>query len=242
LRDVVEAKNLVRKFLTGHGRRYTQGKSYWTQAHWAWLRKQSFDFEHDNFAYRKLLGLLDFKKACLDEADRHIARLAQSEAFEEPVRRLCSLRGVGIVTAMTLITEVIDFRRFPKASSLMKFLGLVCRENSSGEQRNRSSITKTGNSRCRRVLVEAAWKYAHKPALPKALKERQEGLPGDIVAHSWAAQHRLYHKFWSIAKRKERAKAAVAVARELVGFIWAIMLMDSGKQPCDNNTGTIAAD
>ena len=105
----------------------------------------------------------------------------------------------------------------------MSFFGLVPSEHSSGASRHQSTITKAGNSHCRRVVVEAAWKYQNAPRLGVDLKRRQEGQPADVVSHSWTAQHRLHKKFCGIACRKERCKAAVATARELVGFVWAIM-------------------
>jgi len=222
VRDVVESKNLVNKFLSVHGRHFP-GKSRWTQKHWVWLRQQCFAAPED-FAWAEYLGLLEFKQSRLAEVDRRIEAYAVSDLYKDQVRRLCCLRGIGTVTAMTLVTEIIDFRRFPSARSLMSYLGLVPKENSSGERRRQSGITKTGNSRCRRVLVEAAWKYKHKPVLSLALKQRQEGMAAALTAHSWKAQRRLYEKFWSIANRKENAKAVVAVARELTGFVWAIMV------------------
>ena len=123
---------------------------------------------------------------------------------------------------MTLVTEVIDFSRFRTARALMSYFGLVPKENSSGETRRQSAITKTGSSHARRVLVEAAWKYMHKPALGALLKRRQEGVCKEVLDHSWKAQLRLHKKYWSVAISKHKGKAAVAVARELTGFVWAI--------------------
>jgi transposase len=221
VRDVVLAKTLLNQFLRDQGRVF-DGKSRWTQSYWRWLRNQSFS-KLDNFVFTEYLGMLEFKLARLQEIEIEVQNWAQTDIYKSQVHKLCSLRGIGIVTAMTLVTEIIDFKRFASASSLMAFLGLVPSENSSGKRQNRFAITKAGNARCRRVLVESAWKYARRPALCGALKERQEGLPSDLVAHSWKAQQRLFKKYWSIASRKEKGKAIVAVARELVGFIWAIM-------------------
>jgi transposase len=222
VRDVAEAKNLLGQFLRDNGLVFGDGKCRWTQKYWKWLRSLSFAYP-DDFVFREYLGMLEFKISRLEETEREVIRWSQSQTYQAQVHKLCSLRGVGIVTAMTLVTEIIDFRRFKSASSLMCYLGLVPKESSSGKTQNRFAITKAGNARCRRVLVESAWKYAKKPASCAALKERQEGLPAGIVAHSWKAQQRLYKKYWSIASRKEKGKAIVAVARELVGFIWSIM-------------------
>jgi transposase len=220
LKDVVQAKNWVQKFLTRHGRRY-DGKSHWTIKHWQWVKSQSFELD-DQFEYALLLASLDAKITLLAQIDERVTRMADEPRYVEIVKRLCSLRGVGLVTAMTLVTEVIDFSRFRTARALMSYFGLVPKENSSGETRKQSGITKTGSSHARRVLVEAAWKYMHKPALGAELKRRQEGVSKEVQAHSWKAQLRLHKKYWSIALSKHRGKAAVAVARELTGFVWAI--------------------
>ncbi len=124
---------------------------------------------------------------------------------------------------MVLLTEVVDFTRFGTAEKLMAYFGVVPSEHSSGGTQHQGMITKTGNAHCRRVLVEAAHKYVRKPKLSRQLKERQEGQSAEIVAHCWLAQHRLHKKYWTIASRKAPQKAVVAVARELAGFIWAIM-------------------
>ena len=105
----------------------------------------------------------------------------------------------------------------------MAYLGLVPSEHSSGEREHRGPITKTGNSRCRHVLVQAAWHYRHRPAVSTGLKRRQRAQPPAVVGHAWKAQHHLYKLYHRIAVRKSSCIAAVAVARELVGFLWAVM-------------------
>jgi transposase len=136
------------------------------------------------------------------------------------------LRGIGLVSALTIVLELIDIRRFGRARSLMAYMGLVSSEFSSGKTRRQGAITKTGNSRLRRVIVEAAWKYKIRPAIGKALKARQENQPPEVVNHSWKAQNRLHKKFWQVAGKKNHlGVAVVATARELVGFIWAVMSM-----------------
>lgn len=232
-RDVAAAKTLMSQFVKDHGLTFGEGKCRWTQKYWQWLRNLRFT-GLDEFVFGQYLGMLEFKLSCLQEVERQVALWSESADYKEQVARLCCLRGVGIVTAMTLVTEIIDFARFGSAGSLMSYLGLVPKESSSGKRQSRSSITKAGNARCRRVLVESAWKYAKRPALCGALKERQEGQPAQIVAHSWKAQQRLHKKYWAIASRKEKGKAIVAVARELVGFIWAIMNRQDAPQAAAN--------
>ncbi len=124
---------------------------------------------------------------------------------------------------MTLATEIGDWRRFERPNQLMAFLGLVPREHSSGDRDRKGPITEAGNSRCRHVLVQGAWKYRHRPAVGVDLKQRQIGQPPEVIAHAWKAQHRLYKLFHRIAYRRSSQIAVVAVARELVGFLWAAM-------------------
>jgi transposase len=121
---------------------------------------------------------------------------------------------------VSITAEVCDFRRFP---SLMAFTGLVPSEHSSGASVHRGPITKTGNAHVRRVLVEAAWSYRHRPAVGINLRRRSEGQPLEVLAYAWAAQCRRHSRFHSIAARKNRNVAVVAVARELAGFIWGLM-------------------
>jgi len=221
VREVTESKNNISAFLTRHGISWPE-KSRWTQKHWAWLRQQTFAAPED-YVWAELIAMLEYKMARLNETERRITEYAQTEVYREKVGKLCCFRGVAIVTAMTLITELFDFDRFKSARAMMAYLGLAPAEHSSGESRKQSGITKTGNSRCRRVIVEASWKCRPKPRMSKALTKRQENQPAWVVAHCWKAQQRLSKKFAAIAYRKPSQVAAVAVARELVGFIWAVM-------------------
>jgi transposase len=124
---------------------------------------------------------------------------------------------------MVLRSELGDLRRFGSPRQLMAYVGLVPSEHSSGSRENRGSITKAGNSHCRHVLVQAAWSYRYPPRVGARLRERQEGLPPDVVAHSWKAQHRLHKLFRRIEERRGSRIAVVAVARELAGFVWAVL-------------------
>lgn len=136
---------------------------------------------------------------------------------------LQALRGVAKVTATTLVSEIGNFSRFTRAKQLMGYGGLVPSEYSSGASTRRGSITKTGNAHMRRVLVEAAWNYRHRPKLCGKQKRRQAVVSDRVKDISWKAQQRLHARFWQLtAKGKVPGKAVTAVARELVGFIWAV--------------------
>ena len=172
-----------------------------------------------------------------DELDRRIEALALEPSYREAVGRLCCLKGISTQAAMVLATEIGDFRRFGHPGKLMAYVGLVPSEHSSGGTRRQGSITKAGNSRVRHVLVQAAWSYRFPPRRGAVLKRRQQGQPPEAIAHSWKAQHRLHKVFSNLAFRKNSRIAAVAVARELAGFVWALMQ----DTPADIETGRAAA-
>lgn len=228
VREVVRSKNQVLKFLRLKGFVW-RGGSNWTQKHLAWLRSLPVDGV-DALVLAEYMALLDYKSGRLKELDEQVAKIASSPCYQERVGKLCCLRGVSVQTAMVLISEVIDFARFASARNLMGYLGLVPGEQSSSDKRILLPITKAGNARCRRVLVEAAWHYRHQAGVSPALKKRQQGQPAAVVAHAMKAQHRLHKKFWRVAARRERPRAVVAVARELAGFVWAIMTDQTGAQ------------
>ena len=143
--------------------------------------------------------------------------------WETQVGRLRCLRGVDTLTAVGLCAEVGDFARFARAERLMSYLGLVPSESTTGNSRRLGSITKTGSAHARRLLVEAARHYRKPPAIGKILTERHAGQPPEAVAIAWTAQRRL-HRTWTRleARSKRRTIIAVAAARELSGFCWAI--------------------
>ncbi|MCH9047169.1 MAG: IS110 family transposase [SAR324 cluster bacterium] len=155
--------------------------------------------------------------------DEQIERLALSPLYKPVVDRLRCFRGISTIAAMTLATEIGDWRRFERPGQLMAYLGLVPSEHSSGNRERRGPITKAGNSRCRHVLVQAAWHYRHRPTVGLELRRRQHDHPPEVIGHAWKAQHRLYKLYHRIAAKKSSNIAVVAVARELVGFLWAVM-------------------
>ena len=160
--------------------------------------------------------------AASSSSARSVARLATSP-WQADVARLRCLRGIDTLTAAGLCAEIGDFERFARAEQLMSYLGLVPSENSTGEQRRLGAITKTGSGHARRLLVEAAWHYRKRPAIPKALADRQAGQPAHAVAIAWSAQQRLHRTWQRLEQRaKRRTIIAVAAARELAGFCWAI--------------------
>ncbi|MDQ8165734.1 MAG: IS110 family transposase [Gemmatimonadota bacterium] len=225
-REILKSRHYILKFLARRGFVYREGTN-WRQPHYAWLRRLSHATSplapEDRQVFSEYLGLLEYKLSRRDELDRQIAALALTPALAAVVHRLQCFRGLQLHGAMVLATELVDWRRFESPRQLMAYLGLVPRERSSGDRERRGSLTKAGNSHCRHVLVQAAWAYRFQPKIGVALKARQQGQSPVVIAHAWKAQHRLHTFYRRLAMRTRPQIAVVAVARELVGFLWAVM-------------------
>jgi transposase len=238
LRDLVRAREALRgdlmrgrqrlsKLLLRHDIVYEDSASAWTARHRAWLTR----IDLGGGAQLTLLDYLHAIDAMVirrDALQTAIGELVPGSPWGDTVARLRCLRGIDTLSAVGLCAEVGDFERFDRAGRLMSYLGLVPSENSSGETRRQGAITKTGSRHARRLLVEAAWHYRKQPAIGKALERRQGGQPAHVVAIAWQAQQRL-HRVWrrlDIQRGKRRTIVAVAVARELAGFCWALARAD----------------
>ena len=222
-RDVLRWRHRVLKLLARHGRVYLTGKN-WSQVHWRWIRSQQFDQPPLQRAFEASLFALEQALARQAELDKEVEALATTEPYREPVGWLRCFRGLDTLSAMILLAEVVDFARFRRPRELMAYLGLVPSEYSSGDSQRRGALTKAGNSHARRVLVEAAWHYRHRPTVGRALALRSEGQPPAVGAQAWRAQQRLHRRYRHLVGYGKRPPVAVAaVARELVGFIWAAM-------------------
>jgi len=221
--DRTRSRHRLSKFLLRHGEVY-RGGVQWTMGHETWLRRLAFEdaaltqtYSH----YRAIVAGLDAHLAAV-ESDLKV--YLETGPFTEAVIRLSAYRGVTELGALTLSSEVCDWRRSPRATSLMGFCGLVPSEYSSGNRVSRGRITKAGNSHLRSQLVESAWSYQHRPAVGPVIKKRQEHCSTETVARAWAAQLHLCGKFRRLAERKNSKKiVATAIARELTGFLWAEM-------------------
>lgn len=222
--DILRARHRLSKFLLRHDRVYRETKSRWTERHLAWVRRQQFDVPGLEELVGHHLAIVETRLRQRDLLDGAIERIATAEPYAQSVLRLCCLRGVKSLTALTLLVEVGDFRRFPTAAAFMAFTGLVPSESSSGARHRRGSITKTGNAHLRRVLVESAWAYRRKPALGSAWSKRFADQSPELVGYAIAAQQRLSARYWRMTQRGKLSNVAtVAVARELAGFVWGVM-------------------
>jgi transposase len=225
--DLMRARHRLSKLLLRHGIVYEDTSSTWTLRHRAWLRAQDLG-GGAQATLEDYLGAVDTLELRRDQLEATITELVPSSPYAQTVARLRCLRGIDTLSAVGLAAEIGDFTRFEHARQLMSYLGLVPSENSSGETRRRGAITKTGSRHARRLLVEAAWHYRKQPARGETLKRRQDGQPASVIAISWQAQRRLHHVWQHLAEQrgKRRTIVAVAVARELAGFCWALARAD----------------
>ena len=221
LTDQRQARNRLKGFLLRLGFRYT-GKSSWNDAHQRYLAGLVMPRPAQQIAFQEYIHAINDATARLARLTRAVADALPGWKWEPVVRALMSLRGVQVLTAMTLVAEVGDFGRFEDPRSLMHFFGLTPSEHSSGGERVQGGITRCGNAHCRRVLTEAAWQYRLTPKVSEALQQRQEGQSREVRLIAWEAQQRLHKRFKQLAVRKKSVVAATAVARELAGFVWAI--------------------
>jgi transposase len=217
------ARQRIRSFLLRYGKRYPAPGARWSFRFEVWLRALHFAEPAAQAAFDHLVSAYSVRDAQLDAIDAQIEQAAAAEPLAADVARLRAFRGIDTLSAVTILTETCDFRRFATAASYMAFTGLVPAEHSSGASRHQGAITKAGNAHIRRVLVEAAWAYRHRPAVRGAHAKRLEGQPADLMAYSWAAQCRLHSTYRKLAARKNANTAVVAVARELSGFLWGAM-------------------
>jgi len=220
--DRTRIRHRVSKFLLRHDRIWRQ--TAWTLAHEQWLTGQRFDEPALRTTYAHYRAMLCAREAELAALEADLAYWYTHGPFVEAVARLAAYRGVALVGALSIASEVGDWRRFPAARTFMGFTGLVPSEYSSGAAVRRGHITKAGNTHLRTQLIESAWAYQHRPNLGVTLRRRQEHVDAATIARSWTAQQRLCGRFRRLAAHKNnRNVVAVAIARELAGFLWAEM-------------------
>jgi transposase len=201
---------------------YSQGNA-WTARHRLWLRGLRFEHASEADVSDDYLLAIEQLEERLRGLEEKLEGVAQKTPYAEPVGWLRCFRGIDTVTAMTIVTELYGFERFHSPRGLMAFLGLVPSEQTSGYDPKRGRITRMGNSHVRRILIEAAWHYRHRPGVA-SLRKRRQGQPAEMIALADKAQQRLYRRYRRMTERGIPApKAVTAVARELTGFVWAAL-------------------
>jgi transposase len=223
--DQLRARHRLGKFLLRQGRRAPEGTRAWSAKYMEWVKQQHFE------QVAQEATLLDYVHE-VEHAGERIERLEKAidgaiegmpKTMRAVIQGLQSLRGIAKVSAVSLVAELGEISRFPKARQLMGYSGAVSSEYTSGEGVRRGAITKAGNAHVRRIVVEAAWAYRHRPNIGAALAARQTGSSEQVKEIAWKAQHRLHARYRKLlAKGKTKQKVVTAVGRELLGFIWAI--------------------
>jgi len=226
--DLMRARHRMGKLLLRHDVRYDGAGDNWTTRHRDWLGRVELGDRGAQVTLLDYLGAIDALVVRRDALEATIAQLVPDSPWAQTVARLRCLRGIDTLSAVGLCAEIGDFERFARAGQLASYLGVVPSEDSSGQRRRLGAITKTGSRHARRLLVEAAWHYRRPPRRGKTLAVRQDGQPTAVLAISWKAQQRLHHTWRRLDHRrgKRRTVVAVAVARELAGFCWAITRAD----------------
>jgi transposase len=230
--DLMRARHRMSKLLLRRGYRYHDTHRHWGVRHMAWLRPLRFEEAAAQTIFDHYLLTIDYLGERLRQVDDHLGVFGTQEPYRQPVAWLRCFRGIDTVTAVGLVAELHDFRRFRSARALMAYLGLVPSERSSGEQRRQGAITRAGNLHVRRLLVEAAWHHRHRPGLSQPLRRRREGQPAHIIAIADRAQERLHARFMRMTRRGiHYNKTVVAIARELVGYLWATLYPREAEAP-----------
>jgi transposase len=222
-KDLVSIRNQIVKFLLRYGHRYREGKTAWTGRFWAWVGKIKLEGEYGQFVLDEMIRTHTQRFERRARYDQEIQAAAKKPEYAPYVTGLSVLRGIDWLSAMTILSELGDLRRFPTAPQVMGAVGLVPSEESTGDTTTRLPITKAGNAHVRHIAVEAAWQYQRRLTNGPTIKRRRKDQPKALLEIAEKCDLRLNRKFFRMTSRGKRSTiAAVAVARELMGFIWAI--------------------
>jgi transposase len=213
----------VSALLLRQGRSYPESKKTWSKAHTSWLASQKFDYPEQRLVFEEMMLALRQAQERLERLEQAIRAAVPDWSLAEIVTGLMAMRGLDLISAATFLAEIGDLSRFQTPQQLMAYLGLVPSEESSGDTIKRGSITKAGNRRARRMLVECSWSYQHPPRVGIVKQHKVDAAPPAVREIAWKAQCRLYRRYRAlIRKGKLKTVAITAIARELAGFIWAV--------------------
>jgi transposase len=220
--DLRRKRQQVSAFLLRQGRPYA-GRTPWTKAHMNWLASQTFDYPEQRIAFEEMMLAIRQAQERLERLEQAIRGAVPDWSLAEVATALMAMRGIELIAATTFLTEIGDLSRFRTPHELMAYLGLVPSEASTGNTIKRGPITKAGNRRARRMLVECAWSYQHPPRVGRVKQQKVDAASPAVREIAWKAQCRLYSRYRALIRRgKLKTVAITAVARELAGFIWAV--------------------
>ena len=222
VRVLGKARQHLQGFLLRHGRIYP-GKKGWTGAYRRWLARVRFEHPAQQVVLQDYIHVVEDAEARVERLASQIEEMMPAWSMRPVVEAVQAMRGVGLIVAVTVVAEVGDFSRFQNPRQLMAYLGLVPSEHSSGATVRKGRITKAGNALARRVLIEGAWTYRMPARVSPKLHARLEALPKIVRDIAWKAQVRLCNRYRRLAATgKAKAVVTTAIAREMIGFIWAI--------------------
>lgn len=212
----------LQSFLLRHGRIYP-GKATWTKTHIKWIRDFTFGQPAHNILIEESLAAIRESQERLARLEQQILDLSPSWNMAPVVRAIQAMRGVSVMAAVILVSEIGDFNRFAHPRQLVGYLGLSPSEHSSGKSIVRGPITKAGSARGRRILIEGAWAYRMPARVGRLLASRHKGLTKEMLDIAWKAQVRLCKRYRSMyARGKNKNLVVTAIAREMACFVWAI--------------------
>jgi transposase len=220
--DQLRAKHRLSKFLLRLGIEPPVGTRNWSERYFQWLRKVDFEHLADRVVFADYLAEVTAAGERIKRLEAALRQCAESSDQVALIRALQAFRGIGFVSAVSIVAEAGDLHRFRTAPQFMAYAGAVPSESSSGNKQHRGPITKTGNSLLRHVFGEAAHHARHAPHIGATLKRRQLEVPPPIIELAWRAQLRLHYRYRQLGARIGAHKALTAVARELAGFVWAV--------------------
>ena len=226
--DQLRARHRLTKFLLRTGQRPPLGLKAWTERYMRWLAQVRYTQPAQEITLRDCLNEFEHMSARvrrLEEAILEVVKQAP-QSVQALIRGLQALRGVAHISAVTIASELGNISsRFESARKLMGYCGVFPSEDSSGKRKRQGGITKSGNAHLRRIVVESAWCYRHWPRVGERLRQRHQGVPAEITEIAWKAQNRLHKRYLKLMNAgKDQRKVTTAVARELLGFIWAIAI------------------
>ena len=220
------------------------GRTKWTRTYFRWLETLKFETQTEQIVFQEYVDAVKEAEARVASLDDEMSKAVQTWSLAPVVLALTALRGVNLLSAMTLVAELGDLTRFDSPTRLMGYLGLVPSEHSSGQKQRRGAITKAGNGHARRILIEASWAYRFPARKTAHLQRRAEKAPEGVQAIAWKAQKRLCRRFKYLITNANKLPviAVIAIARELSGFIWAIAreVTPPGACPDDTNSENVA--
>ena len=221
--DLRSKRQQVSAFLLRQGLHYSERKKTWTKTHMNWLASQKLEHAEQRLVLEEMMLAVRQAQERLERLEQAIRVAVPDWSLAEVVTALMAMRGIDRISAATFLAEIGDLSRFQHPSELMGYLGLVPSEDSTGDKIKRGPITKAGNRRARRMLVECAWSYQHPPRVGQDKQEKVAAAPRAVREIAWKAQCRLHGRYRALVRRgKLKTVAVTAVARELAGFIWAV--------------------